>query len=74
MLLCFDIILSVSKLLTARQTREGKKHEKSYFVHVELYYLYGNADVYSIVGQRQLYALYDRLYTLCSMVYTILLR
>ena len=41
--LCFDIILSVK----ARQTRKGKKHEKSYFICIELYYLYGNAHIYS---------------------------
>jgi hypothetical protein len=62
------------QVVDGKANKEGNKHEKSYFVHVELYYLYGNADVYSIARQWQLYALYDRLYTLCSMVYTILLR
>lgn len=48
MLLCFDRILIVK----ARQTRKGKKHEKnekSYFVHIELYYLYGNVNVYLFI-------------------------
>ena len=42
MLLCFDIILSVNKLLTAK---EGKKHEENYFNYNQFYCFYGDVDV-----------------------------